>query len=800
MTKKTNLTSDLLTIIEESKKDKTKAYDTQADVTRVEGSTAWVHIPGGIDETPVKKTISAKAGDKVQVRVAGGTAWLVGNATNPPTDDTAALRAEASADKANEMATSATRSANMAAEAASTATSAASTALSKAEEAEDAASAASTAAATADQKATAAGTAAAAAQTSADNAATAAATADSKATAASAAATRAETKADTASAAASRAETAAGNAETAAASAQTSADSALVGLSTVQDVVGVLNWITAHGTMTSQSGGTFDDNQVYFIQDNNGDYTVGGVRYSLVAEPKAADINSYYVLSVDESVQNYVATHIVVDSEGLWIIPDAGGNKVLIATGNGSSYTTAGTYIIGKVNNVDKVLAKFITTGATVGQIDGAHSIIDADGQRFYASDGTTQLANIGYGQGASESGTATAPYYTLGTRNTSNTIGNYSMAEGYNSTARGYTSHAEGYETMASAHESHAEGLETTASGMASHAEGEATIASGFRAHAEGGAAIASGSNSHAQNFGTIAAQIYQTAIGKYNVEDTETTASKQKALIIGNGTSDTARSNAFTVDWSGNTEAAGDITDGGGNVLADKADSSSLATVATTGSYDDLLNLPALATVATTGSYNDLSNKPTIPTVNDATLTIQKNGTNVQTFTANAASNKTANITVPTKTSDLTNDSGFITSVPTPSARTATNTSAYTLTNSAAKVTLANKAYCGSNTSISSGGIKCAVAGTVEVSCTARFYPVNDADLCRLDIYKGSSSQYFSAGRAGGNTENISISPVLLDVAAGDVIYLYAQNGTAARGSISANSAFLTVKYIDE
>ena len=69
-------------------------------------------------------------------------------------------------------------------------------------------------------------------------------------------------------------------------------------------------------------------------------------------------------------------------------------------------------------------------------------------------------------------------------------------------------------------------------------------------------------------------------------------------------------------------------------------------------------------LSTVATSGSYNDLSNKPTIPTVNNATLTIQKNGTTVKTFTANASSNVTANITVPTKTSDLTNDSGFLTS----------------------------------------------------------------------------------------------------------------------------------------
>jgi microcystin-dependent protein len=48
--------------------------------------------------------------------------------------------------------------------------------------------------------------------------------------------------------------------------------------------------------------------------------------------------------------------------------------------------------------------------------------------------------------------------------------------------------------------------------------------------------------------------------------------------------------------------------------------------------------------------------------PTVGNATLTIQKNGTNVQTFTANATSNKTANITVPTDTGDLTNNAGYL------------------------------------------------------------------------------------------------------------------------------------------
>ena len=50
----------------------------------------------------------------------------------------------------------------------------------------------------------------------------------------------------------------------------------------------------------------------------------------------------------------------------------------------------------------------------------------------------------------------------------------------------------------------------------------------------------------------------------------------------------------------------------------------------------------------------------------IHGGTLTIQKNGTNVATFGANQSTNATANITVPTKVSELTNDSGFITNAP--------------------------------------------------------------------------------------------------------------------------------------
>ena len=79
-------------------------------------------------------------------------------------------------------------------------------------------------------------------------------------------------------------------------------------------------------------------------------------------------------------------------------------------------------------------------------------------------------------------------------------------------------------------------------------------------------------------------------------------------------------------------------------------------------------------LATVATSGSYTDLSNTPTI---GNATLTIQKNSTTIDTFTANATSNKTIDISVPTKVSDLTNDSGFQTSADVSSAISTHNSS---------------------------------------------------------------------------------------------------------------------------
>ena len=56
-----------------------------------------------------------------------------------------------------------------------------------------------------------------------------------------------------------------------------------------------------------------------------------------------------------------------------------------------------------------------------------------------------------------------------------------------------------------------------------------------------------------------------------------------------------------------------------------------------------------------------SQISDFPTIPTVNNSTITIKKNGTTVDSFTLNQSSAKDIDISVPTKTSDLTNDSGY-------------------------------------------------------------------------------------------------------------------------------------------
>lgn len=133
--------------------------------------------------------------------------------------------------------------------------------------------------------------------------------------------------------------------------------------------------------------------------------------------------------------------------------------------------------------------------------------------------------------------------------------VGQCSNAEGLLSVAEGHFAHAEGTRTKATTNNAHSEGDLTTASGRQSHAEGQQTVASGFCSHAEGSNTKATAYYAHSEGLGTIAKGRNQTAMGKYNVGDTTS------LLIVGNGTSDTARKNAYKLDASGNGYYAGDI-----------------------------------------------------------------------------------------------------------------------------------------------------------------------------------------------------------------------------------------------
>ncbi len=217
--------------------------------------------------------------------------------------------------------------------------------------------------------------------------------------------------------------------------------------------------------------------------------------------------------------------------------PDSG-NNVLI--------DSSGIYI----RDDTDVLAEFTATSAVVGPTSSAHAEVSTSGLQVYESDGSTVIANLGYGPSYDSGGILVdGPFYTLGERSSVGNIGVRSVAEGLFTEASGAYSHAEGWLTTASNIAAHSEGYSTTASGDESHAEGENTVASGDTSHAEGSYSQATGYMSHAQNQYTIAASKAQTSIGKFNESDSGDTY----ALIIGNGTADNARSNALTVDWNG-------------------------------------------------------------------------------------------------------------------------------------------------------------------------------------------------------------------------------------------------------
>ena len=137
--------------------------------------------------------------------------------------------------------------------------------------------------------------------------------------------------------------------------------------------------------------------------------------------------------------------------------------------------------------------------------------------------------------------------------------------SEGYYTNASGYYSHAEGDHTTASETASHAEGGNTNAHGYYSHAEGQYTTASNFGSHAEGQYTIACGNSSHAEGNRTNASNYASHAGGHFSATMTtggDSNNTTGTAFVIGNGTSTTCLSNAFSIQYDGTVAAQSTIT----------------------------------------------------------------------------------------------------------------------------------------------------------------------------------------------------------------------------------------------
>lgn len=310
-------------------KDKTGPSTGTATVIGADSSgLVTVLLPGASQPTPVNGDVvaSAQPGERVRYEIRNGRLSIVGNSTSPSVGGKYVTQAVAPAER-------------------------------KADEALVEASRAKNAADIAEAEAIRAHVAAESAQDSADAAATAA----------------------------GEAQISAYEAQTSAYNANAHAVAALNSLATVEDVVDTLTWVTEHGTMAATTDTAIDPTKVYFVRDNSGEYVVGSYRYAIVQEPTASGLSSYYELSIDKSVQNYIATHLSLTNEGLWLTPTASNAyRVLVATGSGSTYTTAGTYII---DGSGVTVARFTGTGISFAQ-DRTFYVGDNDAFIFFDGDG----------------------------------------------------------------------------------------------------------------------------------------------------------------------------------------------------------------------------------------------------------------------------------------------------------------------------------------------------------------------------------------------------------------------------
>lgn len=289
-----------------------------------------------------------------------------------------------------------------------------------------------------------------------------------------------------------------------------------------------------------------------------------GVTIGLVGESRV-DIDFHSMKLIDANGESYFIANDLRDASGLSIIKQTFTATYAMYDNSGIIYPiyTPVTQIVDVVDEngeswLDEVSIDLKNAGT-------ANEYFDISTQY---DDSGTQLTII-------YKSTSVAYNYLLGTYKVGGNAGPYSAVIGKNNEASGVASIAEGSNTSAKGFGCHAEGVGTLATysldyaeKVGAHAEGVNSKAFGLGAHAEG-YDTRSTYKGHAQNEGTNANAVAQTAIGTYNIIDASPTTTHPNgitsygkyAFLIGNGVSNDTRSNALTVDWKGNVEAAGQV-----------------------------------------------------------------------------------------------------------------------------------------------------------------------------------------------------------------------------------------------
>ena len=246
--------------------------------------------------------------------------------------------------------------------------------------------------------------------------------------------------------------------------------------------------------------------------------------------------------------------------------------------------------IAAPVPALDALCTHAVLIGASPAYAEGKNTAAFAD---YSHAEGWSVIA-LGIASHAEGNGTTASGYAAHAEGGNTQALAYGAHSEGFRTAATGSYTHAEGYFTSAISDDAHTEGrgtkvsceltavnilplrntdlLGTSAvSFTGGHAEGFDTKTTGAVAHAEGLSTLAVGTASHAAGCGTTAQGYCQTAIGSYNIPSGFNGGLDMAdyAVIVGNGTSDTARSNAATLTWGGTLDVKQGVTIGGANVL---------------------------------------------------------------------------------------------------------------------------------------------------------------------------------------------------------------------------------------